>query len=231
MKRTLAPQIIGKKFFPNFCKQFRRGFTLVEMLIVIAIIGILASLLMPALSRAQATAKQIECASQLRLIGVAQHSYADEYHGSFALGWASADPKNWQNRIATFLGMPSSYRPGLLQCPAIDHALINPDLGNWKRTYGLNSFMGNGKWNYLRVRLPSPSRTIMCVDIGPNGSEFAVTSDFYYVWGDASSAGWSYLSNPQARHVEGANVLFCDAHVQRMVSQELTLAAGYWKWW
>ena len=230
MKRILVPRSSKGIRPPNFITLLGSGFTLVEMLIVIAIIGILASLLMPALSRAQATAKQIDCASQLRQIGIAQHSYAGEYQGSFALGWVSTDPKNWQDRIGAFLGI-SSYRAGLLQCPAVDRNLINTALGNWKRTYGSNTFMENGKWKYKRIRVPAPSRTILSVDIGPSGQEYAITSDLYYVWGDASSASWSDLARPQTRHIEGANVLFCDSHVQRMISPELTLAAGYWKWW
>ncbi len=56
-----------------------RAFTLIELLIVIAIIAVLIGLLLPALASGKAHAKMVQCMSNQRQIGYAQQSYADEF--------------------------------------------------------------------------------------------------------------------------------------------------------
>ena len=64
----------------------RQAFTLVELLIVIAVIAILAALLFPALAAGQQKAKQAGCLSNLRQIGIAMNLYASDYSGSIPYG-------------------------------------------------------------------------------------------------------------------------------------------------
>ena len=80
----------------------RNGFTLIEILVVISIIAILIALLLPTLARARSLALQIQCASNMRQIGIAMNEYANEYRGKYPL----SDTVMWP--MGTYAGWDST---------------------------------------------------------------------------------------------------------------------------
>ena len=73
----------GKKF-ARFAGIIR-AFTLIELLFVMAIIGVLAALLLPVLNQGKARAQRIQCVSNLRQAGLAFHSFAHDHNGRFPM--------------------------------------------------------------------------------------------------------------------------------------------------
>jgi prepilin-type N-terminal cleavage/methylation domain-containing protein len=110
------------------------GFTLVELLVVIAIIAVLISLLLPAMNRARNSALSVQCASNLRQLGIAMLSYASENEGRLvtrmdtgvtgqqirptSFGWW--DRPDWIGVLHRELGKPYGPAGGLTQARRAD---------------------------------------------------------------------------------------------------------------
>lgn len=102
----------------------RAGFTLVEVVVSIAVIGVLAALLLPAVQRSREAARRAQCQNNLRQIGIALHAYHATYR-VFPPGWINPMGWSWSTQILPELDQAALF--GALQ--VTDGTMQPPDSG------------------------------------------------------------------------------------------------------
>ncbi|MDB5331068.1 MAG: hypothetical protein JWP03_2219, partial [Phycisphaerales bacterium] len=111
------------------------GFTLVELLVVIGIIALLISILLPALNRARESAKQVQCLSNIRQLGMAVLLYTNE-HRQLMPGGAEGPPQMLWDWV--YWDPTSAPYNDLSQCPLAPYLSIAR--GSGSRSNGASMF-------------------------------------------------------------------------------------------
>ena len=200
------------------CRELH-GFTLIELLVVIAIIAILASLLLPAVSKAQEMARRVGCMNNLRSMNVVVSFYANDYNERVPHNVVpGAYLWNWGDYFAEYMDLtPAGWTAGYG-----DALVTNPGDGPFwclsqkanTSSYGLNVDLTGGTFH---------SRTDQA------------DPEYYIRIGDASNASWGstahyinfMLANSSStyddvrtkRHDGGGQFLFCDGHIDWIKGQ------------
>ena len=218
----------------NMSQQHRRGFTLIELLVVIGIIGVLAGLLLPVLSRAKAKALSVGCANNLKQLSLAWFLYADENqdllvnnHGmqetlrrrenwvNSVMDWRQSDSNTnldtlTSGKLAPFLSLVAP----VFKCPSDKSRADN---GSRIRSFSMNSQVGDpgeltNRFNpqlvqfFQRSAIPRADGIYVFLDEHPDtlNDGFFMNRWEEYRWGNL----------PASYHNGAANLSFADGHLE-----------------
>ncbi len=217
-------------------------FTLLELLIVIAIIAILASMLLPALSRAKDIAERTNCASNMKQLYTSLAMYESDYNRLPALRRELTGTGNiagFYLRYIVWLGYGNLYSNGYLTkakifyCPGkknYNHFGASPGVGRYEGSFPDHSrslefkptsnYLCNNYWLRWCDTTQECESTKMRSRLSRNSPFRWLVSDCYWYWNN--------MDEVTIPHLGGLNIQFIDGHVKFYAANLADLAPGIW---
>ncbi|HEX8325475.1 MAG TPA: prepilin-type N-terminal cleavage/methylation domain-containing protein [Tepidisphaeraceae bacterium] len=214
----------------NFPANARRGFTLVELLVVVGIIALLIAVLLPALGVARQEARRVQCLSNLRQLATFATLYVNDNRGQYPIAYYNSGNATlfteacWDYATLYRPGQPAQLVPGLLysgrsvtsvqQCPSYtgpSNTVADPYTG-----YNYNtSFIGHGQNEPVvapvkAVSVRRPSETALFGD----GQWAGGANKFMRSTYASPVTVMTYAGTQGFRHRGATNVAYCDGHAE-----------------
>lgn len=216
----------------NYSSNPRKAFTLVEMLVVIAIVGIISAILFPVFGRAREGARTTTCSANLKQIGLAFSQYAQDHNNTYPIagGYIKWDDPSgaraWTQQIFPYTNSQAIYK-----CPSDNYVKDGIE--------SKYSYFMSGRAAYLsssgsadvqdptdkpaatrEIRIAYPSQFVVAGDCDSqvfDPADDADKDDYSKNLVGFGTNGTAPEPYDSRRHLNGQNLLFADGHVKKLV--------------
>lgn len=193
-------------------------FTLIELLLVVAVITILAGLFLPALKTAKEKGSQIQCMDNLKQMGIGMMFYINDNNSYLPNLY---DNSAWYDKINFYLN-----NQRIFLCPSFSNATYGTALSYGYNGIGLGTIattLTSKAPFYMRIEnIKKPSDIVAVADSSKAGVAWG---GYFISWGLLSS-----FHVAETRHGCGCNFLFVDGHIKwYKYGSEVIIYSTYWK--